>query len=208
MAEPELLVPRDQYLAAGIHIGTQIKTQDMIPFIYRITRSGLYVIDIRKTDARLRIAAKFMSRYDPSRILIVSARRYGHQPIKKFSELIGSHFVAGRFVPGTLTNHTSYQYVEADLVLITDPRADRQALKETVIAKIPTIGLSDTDNNTLNIDLVVPTNNRGKKALALIFWLLTRQVLFEKGEIQSLDAFDVPLSDFISQIQVIPEKKM
>lgn len=207
MAEIELLVPRDQYLAAGIHIGTQIKTQDMLPFIYRITRSGLYVIDIRKTDARLRIAAKFLARYDPSRILIVSARRYGHQPIKKFSELLGSHFVAGRFVPGTLTNHTSYQFVEADLVLITDPRADRQALKETVIAKIPTIGLCDTDNNTVNLDLVVPTNNRGKKALALIFWLLTRQILFEKGEISSLDAFEVPLSDFISQIQVIPENK-
>ena len=162
MSETELLVPRDQYLAAGIHIGTQIKTQDMIPFIYRITRSGLYVIDIRKTDARLRVAANFISRYDPSKVLIVSARRYGHQPIKKFSELLGSHYVAGRFVPGTLTNHTSYQYVEADLVVITDPRADRQALKESVIAKIPTVGLGDTDNNTINIDVVVPTNNRAE----------------------------------------------
>lgn len=199
--EDNLLVPRDQYLAAGIHIGTQIKTQDMIPFIYRITRSGLYVIDIRKTDERLRVAARYISRYDPMKVLIVSARRYGHQPIRKFSELLGSHFVAGRFVPGTLTNHTSYQYVEADLVIITDPRADRQALKETVIAKIPTVGLCDTDNNSINLDLIVPTNNRGKKALALIFWLLTRQILFEKGEIQSLDEFEVPLSEFISQIQ-------
>lgn len=199
--EDNLLVPRDQYLAAGIHIGTQIKTQDMIPYIYRITRSGLYVIDIRKTDERLRIAARYISRYDPMKVLIVSARRYGHQPIRKFSELLGSHFVAGRFVPGTLTNHTSYQYVEADLVVITDPRADRQALKETVIAKIPTVGLCDTDNNSINLDLVVPANNRGKKALALIFWLLTRQILFEKGEIQSLDEFVVPLSEFISQIQ-------
>ncbi len=199
--EDNLLVPRDQYLAAGIHIGTQIKTQDMIPFIYRITRSGLYVIDIRKTDERLRVAARYISRYDPMKVLIVSARRYGHQPIRKFSELLGSHFVAGRFVPGTLTNHTSYQYVEADLVIITDPRADRQALKETVIAKIPTVGLCDTDNNSINLDLIVPTNNRGKKALALIFWLLTRQILFEKGEIQSLEEFEVPLSEFISQIQ-------
>ncbi|MFX1453597.1 MAG: 30S ribosomal protein S2, partial [Promethearchaeota archaeon] len=110
--EDNLLVPRDQYLAAGIHIGTQIKTQDMIPFIYRITRSGLYVIDIRKTDERLRIASRYIARYDPMKILVVSARRYGHQPIRKFSELLNAHFVAGRFVPGTLTNHTSYQYVE------------------------------------------------------------------------------------------------
>ncbi len=205
MAEPELLVPRDQYLAAGIHIGTQIKTQDMLPFIYRITRSGLYVIDIRKTDERLRIASSFISRFNPSRVVVVSARRYGHQPIRKFSELVGTHNVAGRFVPGTLTNHTSYQFIEADLVVITDPRADRQALKESVIAKIPTIGLCDTDNNTMNLDLVVPSNNRGKKALALIFWLLTRQILFEKGEIQSLDAFEVPLSDFLSQIQATPQ---
>lgn len=203
--QTDLLVDRDQYLAAGIHIGTQIKTKDMVPFIYRITRSGLYVIDIRKTDSRIQIAANFISRYDPIKVLVVSARRYGHQPIRKFSELIGAKFVAGRFVPGTLTNHTSYQYVEADLVIITDPRADRQALKESVITKIPTIGLCDTDNNTINMDVVIPTNNRGKKALALIFWLLTRQILFEKGVISSIEAFEVPISDFLSQIQATPD---
>ena len=86
--EADLLIPRDQYLAAGIHIGTQVKTSDMMPFIYRITRSGLYVIDIRKTDQRIRTAAKMIARYEPLNVLVVAARRYGHRPIKKFCEIV------------------------------------------------------------------------------------------------------------------------
>ena len=99
--EADLLIPRDQYLAAGIHIGTQVKTSDMMPFIYRITRSGLYVIDIRKTDQRIRTAAKMIARYEPLNVLVVAARRYGHRPIKKFCEIVGTYPVAGRFIPGT-----------------------------------------------------------------------------------------------------------
>lgn len=200
--EDALLIPRDQYLAAGIHIGTQIKTQDMVPFIYRITRAGLYVIDIRQTDARMRIAAKMLSRFEPEKVVIVSARRYGHNPIQQFARIIGGHAIPGRFVPGTLTNPNARSYLECDLLVIADPRADRQALKEAKIAKIPVISFCDTDNNLSNIDLCVPANNRGRKALALIFWLLTRQVLLERGEIARQEDFNVEVSNFQSRILI------
>lgn len=198
--EPEdnLLVPRDQYLAAGLHIGTQIKMTDMDQFIYRMTKGGLYVIDIRKTDERLRIAAKMIARYDPIKFVVVSARRYGHIPIQKFCEITSARPIAGRFVPGTLTNHMAYKYMEADMVLISDPRADRQALKEATIVKVPVISLCDTDNSLTNIDLAVPANNRGRKSLALIFYLLAREVLLEKGEIASREDFKYEHSDFFS----------
>ncbi|NVM56153.1 MAG: 30S ribosomal protein S2 [Candidatus Helarchaeota archaeon] len=203
--ENNLLIPRDQYLAAGIHIGTQIKTRDMIPFIYRITRAGLYVIDIRQTDTRMRIAAKFLSRFDPKKIVIVSARRYGHNPIQQFAHIIGAHAIPGRFVPGTLTNPNARSYLECDLLVIADPRADRQALKEAKIAKIPVISFCDTDNNLSNIDLCVPANNRGRKALALIFWLLTRGALLEKGEIARAEDFNVEASSFQSRGRIYYE---
>ncbi|NVM31112.1 MAG: 30S ribosomal protein S2 [Candidatus Helarchaeota archaeon] len=197
--EDALLIPRDQYLAAGIHIGTQIKTQDMVPFIYRITRAGLYVIDIRQTDARMRIAAKMIARFDPEKIVIVSARRYGHNPIQQFAQIIGGHAIPGRFIPGTLTNPNARSFLECDLLVIADPRADRQALKEAKIAKIPVVSFCDTDNNLGNIDLCVPANNRGRKALALIFWLLSRHVLLERGEIARLEDFNIEASNFQSR---------
>jgi len=203
--EENLLIPRDQYLAAGIHIGTQIKTLDMEPFIYRITKAGLYVIDIRKTDIRMRIASKFLAKFDPSKIVVVSARRYGHNPIQQFSHLIGANSIAGRFIPGSLTNTTARSFVECDLLIITDPRADKQALKEAKIAKIPVVAFCDTDNNLANIDLCVPANNRGRKSLALIYWLIARTFLLEKGEIAKPEDFTTDINTFQSKVRVLSE---
>ena len=44
--EYETLIPIDEYLAAGVHIGTQAKTNDMMPYIYRVRTDGLYVLDV------------------------------------------------------------------------------------------------------------------------------------------------------------------
>ena len=204
MSEDDLLIPRDDYLAAGIHIGTQIKSSDMNPFIYRITRSGLYVIDIRKTDNRLRVAAKFISRFDSDKIVVISSRRYGHKPVSKFSSILnGPKPLVGRFIPGILTNPSAGKYVQAELVIITDPRADRHALAEAKISRIPVISLCDTDNNTRDVDLIVPANNRGRKALALIFWILTRHVLLEKGLIRDTEEFKYQLEDFYTQGRIL-----
>jgi small subunit ribosomal protein S2 len=200
-----LLIPRDQYLAAGIHIGTQIKTRDMEPFIYRITKAGLYVIDVRQCDTRMRIAAKFIAKFDPSKIVIVSARRYGHNPIQQLARMIGANAIAGRFIPGSLTNPTAKSFLECDLLIITDPRADKQALKEAKIAKIPVVAFCDTDNNLASIDFCVPANNRGRKSLALIYWLIARTFLLEKGEITKPEDFNMTIDNFQSKVRVLSE---
>jgi len=59
--EYETLIPIDEYLAAGVHIGTQQKTNDMMPYIYRVRTDGLYVLDVQSTDKRIRLAAKFLA---------------------------------------------------------------------------------------------------------------------------------------------------
>jgi small subunit ribosomal protein S2 len=198
----DLLVPLDQYLAAGIHIGTQVKTVSMEPYIYRIRQDGLYVLDIRKFDERLRIAAKAIARQEtPSKIVVVGARQYAQKPIRTFSGAIGATPLAGRFIPGTFTNPRLPQYTEPDLVLITDPRADYQAVKETAKIRVSVIALVDTDNSLSYIDLAIPANNKGRQSLALVFWLLTREVLKERGELTPDTEFSLRPEDFVAMLR-------
>ncbi|MEX2681463.1 MAG: 30S ribosomal protein S2 [Candidatus Sigynarchaeota archaeon] len=201
-AEPEnLLVSREEYLAAGVHIGTKIATRHMQKYIYRTTGHGLYVLDIRQTDDRLRLAAKSLARYDPTKILVTSVRRYGYRPVEQFAKCIGAKSITGRFVPGTLTNPRLINYQECDVLVITDMHADKQALSEAVIAKIPVIAFVDTDDTLINIDLMIPTNNRGRKALALVYWLLARQILRERGIIPPEGEMEQTIADFESNIR-------
>ena len=192
----ELLVPEDVYLTSGVHIGTQQKSADMKGFIFKVRSDGLYVLDVKQTDYRIRAASKFLARYDPERILVVSARQYGQKPVKTFAKTIGAKFFAGRFVPGTLTNPEIPKYVEPELLLVTDPAADNQALSEALNISIPIVGLCDANNETRNVDLVIPTNNKGRRALACIYWLLTREFLREKGLITNDEDFKLGIEDF------------
>ncbi|MBD3405772.1 MAG: 30S ribosomal protein S2 [Candidatus Lokiarchaeota archaeon] len=204
MSEIDLLTPMDKYLAAGCHIGTQVKTQDMEPFVYRQRPIGLYVLDVRKTDERIRVAGKFIARYDPDEVIVISGRVYGKRPVETLAYYIGCHAFTDRFVPGTLTNPNisgPRTYVEPKLVILTDPRTDQQALSEAAKIGVPVIALCDTDNSTANIDLVIPSNNRGRKALALVYYLLTRQVLRERGEIAEESETAFTPEDFEPQVQ-------
>ncbi len=199
-ADQLLLIERESYLAAGVHIGTKLKTKYTEPWIYRTTSYGLFVININATDTRLRIAAKFLARFDPSKILICSVRRYGRQPIRKFAEVIGARSMDRRFIPGVLTNPMIDEYFEADCVIIIDPHADKQALAEAKLARIPLVSLIDTDDTLDGVDLAIPTNNRGRKALSLIMYLLARQIQREKGVIPPNGELSVGIEEFESKI--------
>jgi len=175
MDEP--LVPVEEYLAAGVHIGTQQKSKDMKRFIYRVRGDGLYILDIRETDKRIKTAARFLSQYDPPKILVVTSRQYGQYPAKKFAETIGGTAATGRFIPGMLTNQNLNGYREPEVVVVTDPIGDSQVVKEAVQSGIPIVALCDTNNMTSYTDLVIPTNNKGRKALSMVYYLLTREML-------------------------------
>jgi len=192
----ELLIPLDKYLAAGLHIGTQQKTGDMERYIYRVRSDGLYVLDVRKTNDRIMEAAKFLAKYDPDEILIVSTRQYGQAPVRRFGEVTGVKTIPGRFIPGTLTNPNYAKFIEPKVMVITDPRSDSQAIIEANQVGIPVVALCDTENLLGNVDLVIPVNNKGRKAIALVYWLLARQLLRERGIIQEDEDLDVPSSDF------------
>ena len=136
VGEYETLIPIDEYLAAGVHIGTQQKTNDMMPYIYRVRTDGLYVLDVQSTDKRIRLAAKFLSKYDPSKILVVSARQYGQRPATMFAKAIGAKANVGRFIPNTLTNPDFYGFTEPDALIATDPSGDAQGVNEAIMSII------------------------------------------------------------------------
>ncbi len=194
--EEDMLIKEDTYLTSGVHIGTQQKNAAMEPYIFKVRDDGLFVLDVRKTDKKISSVAKFLSRYPPNRIFLVSARQYGNKPIEKFSDIIGSMCIAGRFIPGTLTNPDLPNCIEPEVMVVVDPAADRQAVREAVSIGIPIVGLVDTNNDLKNVDIALPTNNKGRKALAVIFWLLAREMLLIKGEIENRDDFDYEIDDF------------
>jgi len=179
--DADLLIPVEDYLAAGVHIGTQQKTKDMERFIHRVRTDGLYVLDVAKTDSRIRTAANFLSNYDPEQILVASSRQYGRFPAEKFADAVGARARTGRFIPGTLTNPDYAGYIEPDVVVVTDPIGDAQAVKEAITVGIPVIAMCDSNNQTSNVDLVVPTNNKGRRALAVVYWLLANETLDRRG---------------------------
>jgi len=179
--EADLLIPVEDYLGAGVHIGTQQKTDDMERFIHRVRTDGLYVLDVSKTDGRIRTAADFLANYDPEQILVTSSRQYGRFPAEKFAEAVGARARTGRFIPGTLTNPKYDGYIEPDVLVVTDPIGDAQAVKEAITVGIPVIAMCDSNNQVSNVDLVVPTNNKGRKALSVVYWLLANEVLDRRG---------------------------
>ena len=192
----EMIVPEESYLTAGVHIGTQQKSAHMKPFLYRVRNDGLFVLKVKLTDEKIQAASKFLSRFNPDEILVVSARQYGQRPVKKMAEALGNMVLPGRFVPGTLTNPNISQYIEPRVMVVTDPAADAQAMREAISIGIPIVGICDANNLTKYVDLIIPGNNKGRKALALIYYLLARTILKEKGELTELSEFTYQLEEF------------
>jgi small subunit ribosomal protein S2 len=193
--EADLLIPVEDYLGAGVHIGTQQKTKDMERFIHRVRTDGLYVLDVSQTDSRIRTAADFLANYDPEQVLVTSSRQYGRFPAEKFAEAVGARARTGRFIPGTLTNPDYDGYIEPDVVVVTDPIGDAQAVKEAITVGIPVIAMCDSNNQVSNVDLVIPTNNKGRRALSVVYWLLANETLDRRGAdtVYALEDFEADI---------------
>lgn len=194
--EMDLLIPEDLYLTSGVHIGTQQKSASMRKFIHKVRYDGLYVLDLKETDRRIRLAAKFLNRFPQGKVLAVSQRQYGQKPVRIFARTVGAITFSERFVPGSLTNPELKEFVEPKALLVTDPATDMQALSEAMNVGIPVVGFCDVNNETRNVDLVIPANNKGRAALALLYWLLTRELLREQGKVTPESPFTMTVEDF------------
>jgi len=191
------LIPREKYLAAGLHIGTQQRTKQMKRFIYKIRPIGLTVLNLSIVDERVRVAGRFLA--NAKNIVVVSRKSVAHHAITKFAEIVGAKAVCGRFMPGMLTNPNYKDFYEAGVVFMVDPFADYQAVEEAVRARVPIVSVCDTFNETNDIDLIIPANNKGRKSLATLFWLLAREILKNRGDIKSDREFKYSIEDFYGE---------
>ena len=184
---------------SGLRVGTNVKTKFMKSFITKTTDEGLYMLDGDMTLEKIMTSAKFINRVGAENIIVCSGRQYAGIPIEKFCEMTGAKHYLRRFMPGTLTNPSLPYYIEPKIVFISDPEVDEQALIEATNAGIPVIGLSNTENITSKLDIIIPANNRGRRALATMYWLLVRQILIEKGELKENESMKYEIEDFESK---------
>lgn len=198
MAE-ELLVPMETYLKAGIHIGTKFKSRHMADFIFKIKQDGLVVMNLSKIDERLRVAASFIARYPPESIAIVCKRENCWVPAKLFGQLTGATVFAERYSPGTLTNLAFEGYREFGLLIVGDPWLDKNAIADAFGRGIPIVALCDSNSTANNIDLCVVCNNKGRKSLGLVFWILAREYLWAAGLLPREQEPAIPLEKFMEE---------
>ncbi|HLC50878.1 MAG TPA: 30S ribosomal protein S2 [archaeon] len=186
----------DELVSAGVHIGLKEQTKDMKRFVYKIRNDGLAVFDLQNIAKRIEIAGKFLSKFNS--IMVVSRKAVAHKAIRKFAEAVGAQAITGRFLPGTITNPSFRGYREPEVVVVTDPLADKQAMKEAMNMRLPIISLCDTFNETGSVDLVIPCNNMGRKAVGMVYFSLAKEIMKTKGQ----DASSLKLEEFF-----VPEER-
>ena len=190
-----LLIDNNEYLKSGVHIGTKFRTKYMANFIYKTRPDGLSVLNLKKIDERVRLAINMLSHYNPEDILVVSRRENGWKALKLLSKLTGMQVLPGRYPPGILTNIQLETFMEPKIIMVCDPWTDKNAVDDATLMGIPVIALCDTNNQSNQIDLVVPCNNKGKKSVGIVFYLIAREYMQRKG----LGEMTAKLDDFMEE---------
>lgn len=195
MANQDMLVSADEYLTSGVHIGTKYKNGYSEKFIQRSRPDGLKILDTEIIDQRLKVLINLLSRYEPKDFVVMGRRENAKKPISVFAKLVGCDVFTGRYLPGKLTNASLESFKEYKVAILCDPLTDKNMLNEAFEQGIFTVGFCDTNNRTNKLDLAIPINNKGRRSLALAFYLLAKHYLANKGILQEKD-FKYSIDDF------------
>ena len=197
--QESFLIDQNEYLKSGIHIGTKFKTKYMANFIYKTRPDGLSVLNLKKIDERIGLAANLLSNYNPEDILIVSRRENGWKGLQQLHKLTGIKVIIGRYPPGILTNPQLETFVEPKIIMVCDPWPDKNAVEDAAKIGVPIIALCDTNNQSNKIDLIVPCNNKGKKSVGLVFYVIAKEYMKVKGLLLGNEEMPAKMEDFIEE---------
>lgn len=170
----------------------------MEPYVWKRRADGIHIINIGKTWEKLVFAARVIAAIEnPNDVCVISSRTYGHRAVLKYASNTGAQAIAGRFTPGNFTNYITRSFKEPRLIVVTDPRYDHQAIREASYVNIPVIAFCDTDAPLKFVDIAIPTNNKSRHSVGLIWWLLAREVLRLRGTIpRTSDGWNVMVDMF------------
>ena len=189
--DEELLIDRDRYLAHGVHIGTKSQHKDMEDYIFHVKKNQLAVLNLEDTDKQIRKAAEKIAGYEPEDVLVVGRKEEAMEALNEFSNVTGVNSIIGRFMPGTLTNPQSDSFTEPELVFVTDPETDGQAINEANQTNKYVIAIADSENSLKGVDMAIPANNKSAKSLGMVYYLLAQEIGLKRGT-----EFDIEAEDF------------
>lgn len=175
-------------LACNVHLGSRNVTPQMTRYIWKRNVDGVHIIDLRKTWEKLVLAARVIVSMEPQDVCAVAltvgqskAPPLTQRAVLKFSQYVGSRHIVGRYTPGTFTNRIQSNFIEPRLLVASDPVKDFQPILESSYVNMPVIAFSDVDGPSKHIDIVIPCNTRSPHSVALVWWMLTREVRRLKG---------------------------
>lgn len=185
-------------LAAKVHLGTKNADPQAHRYIWRRRNDGVHIINLGKTWEKILLAARVIAAIEnPEDVVVVSSRQFGQRSVFKFAQHTGSQYVGGRYTPGTFTNQIQKKFLEPRLLIVTDPLTDNQPILEASYVNIPVIAFADTDAPLRHIDISIPCNNKGKQSIALMYWLLAREVQRMRGLLQRSQPWNIMVDLFM-----------
>lgn len=199
----ETLIPLTDYIACSIHLGTKVITPDMRKYVYKRRADGLAVLNTSLIDDKLREAAKFLAAFAPEDIFIACKRESNWLAVEKFSQVTGIRAFTKKYPAGIITNIRLENFFEPKLAIVCDPWVDKNALHDALIIKIPVLGICDANNYTKGITQAVVGNNKSRKALGCILYIIAREYL--KGLGKEKEAKALKMEDFTGKIET-PEE--
>ncbi len=170
----DMLVPLEDYINAGIYIGTKVVTPDMRPFVYRRRADGLAIFNTDLIDEKLKEGIKYLSQFRPHEVILVCKRQAGWRAAEKFSEITGIRVFTKKYPAGILTNSTLPDFFENELTVICDAWVDKNALSDTKRINKKVLMVCDTNNFSRGADKIIIGNNKSAKSLGIIFYLLAK----------------------------------
>lgn len=193
----------NKLLEAGVHLGqsTSLWRSSTQPFIYGEYK-GIHLIDLNKTLSSLKRAAKVVEGISERGgvVLYVGTREGQKRALEEAAKRTNGYYIFTRWIPGTLTNSTEISGVwerqevdfadrptnreltpaetigicKPDLIVVLNPTENRNALRESMQARVPTIGIIDTDSEPSMVTYPIPGNDDSLRSVNLILGVLSR----------------------------------